>query len=79
MLNRKFYIFVALACTACSSDEERGLSELKRLCNKDSGLTIVRSVNAQGYYIANKNKWVVDKDSSNSIKNKFKRISREVQ
>ena len=33
--------------TACSSD---GLDELKRLCEKDAGLTIYKTVEADGYY-----------------------------
>ena len=41
----------AMLCTACSS-EKAGLRELKRLCEKDAGLRIYKTVEADGYYDA---------------------------
>lgn len=41
--------FLVILCTACSS-EKAGLHELKRLCEKDAGLRIYKTVEAEGYY-----------------------------
>jgi hypothetical protein len=42
-------IMLALIISACSS-EEAGLAELRKLCEKDAGLTIYKTVEADGYY-----------------------------
>lgn len=42
-------LLLILTCSACSS-EKRGLAELKRLCEKDAGLTIYKTVEVDGYY-----------------------------
>ncbi|MBQ0713512.1 MAG: hypothetical protein KBT53_11175 [Porticoccus sp.] len=46
---KKLFLLLFLVCAACSS-EKRGLAELKRLCEKDAGLTIYKTVEADGYY-----------------------------
>ncbi len=38
--------------TACGSNTPPGLDELKKLCEKDAGLTIYKTVEAEGYYDA---------------------------
>ncbi len=43
---------LAVVLVAGCSSEEAGLRELKRLCQKDAGLTIYRTVKADGYYDA---------------------------
>ncbi|MCP5214239.1 MAG: hypothetical protein H6995_04435 [Pseudomonadales bacterium] len=42
-------LILLLACSGCDS-EKVGLRELKRLCEKDAGLTINKTVEADGYY-----------------------------
>jgi len=42
-------LFLSALLTACGSS---GLDELKRLCEKDAGLTIYKTVEAEGYYDA---------------------------
>ncbi len=42
---------ILLALVSCSSERE-GLRELKRLCEKDAGMRIFRTVEAAGYYDA---------------------------
>jgi len=42
-------LLLVLACSACSS-EQAGLNELRRLCEKDAGLTIYKTVEADGFY-----------------------------
>ena len=44
-----FLLLLGLVCTACSS-EKKGLAELKSLCEKDAGLRIYKTVQAEGYY-----------------------------
>lgn len=51
LLTRLTAVLLMMMCTACSS-EEAGLRELKRLCEKDAGLTIYKTVEADGYYDA---------------------------
>jgi hypothetical protein len=46
-------IFIII-CTACGSSAP-GLDELKKLCEKDAGLTINETVEADGYYDATTN------------------------
>ena len=52
-------LLLVLICTACSS-EQRGLAELKRLCDKDAGLTIYKTVEADGFYNAYSNNGITD-------------------
>ena len=42
-------LFLVMSCSSCSS-EKQGLDELKRLCEKDAGLTIYKTVEVDGYY-----------------------------
>ena len=42
-------ISLVIVCSACSS-KHPGLDELKALCEKDAGLTIYKTVKADGYY-----------------------------
>lgn len=44
-------LIVCIICTACGSSTS-GLDELKMLCEKDAGLTIYKTVEAEGYYDA---------------------------
>lgn len=46
-------LLLLLVCTSCSS-EKKGLAELKRLCEKDAGLTIYKTVEANGFYDASR-------------------------
>lgn len=46
--------FLVVICSACSS-EKIGLDELKKLCEKDGGLTIYKTVEEDGYYNAYSN------------------------
>lgn len=50
---KKLPLLLFLVCMACSS-EKRGLAELKRLCEKDAGLTIYKTVEADGYFDASR-------------------------
>lgn len=52
-------LLVALACSACDS-EKAGLKELKRLCEKDAGLKIYKTVEAEGFYNAYSNNGITD-------------------
>ena len=56
---KKLLLLLFLACAACSS-EKRGLAELKRLCEKDAGLTIYKTVEANGFYNAYSNNGITD-------------------
>lgn len=49
MKNKYALYGLILLCVACSS-ERAGLKELKRLCEKDAGLKIYKTVEAEGYY-----------------------------
>ena len=44
-----FVLAVFIICTSCS-EEIPGLNDLKKLCEKDAGLTIYKTVEADGYY-----------------------------
>lgn len=46
-LSSIFIVFIT--CTACGSNTS-GLNELKKLCEKDAGLTIYKTVEVDGYY-----------------------------
>ncbi|NHN38195.1 hypothetical protein G8764_12880 [Pseudomaricurvus alcaniphilus] len=46
---RTIIFFMTILCVACSS-EKAGLRELKKLCEKDAGLTVYKTVEADGYY-----------------------------
>lgn len=48
LLKKISLLFIYILLTGCSS----GLDELKRLCEKDAGLTIYKTVEAEGYYDA---------------------------
>ncbi len=50
-LSKLTILLLVLACSACNS-EKAGMKELKRLCDKDAGLKIYRTVEAAGYYDA---------------------------
>jgi len=54
-----FLLLLGFVCTACSS-EQRGLAELKRLCEKDAGLTIYKTVEANGFYNAYSSSGITD-------------------
>lgn len=49
MMKKISLLIIALLVSACDS-EKAGLAELKRLCEKDAGLTIYKTVEADGYY-----------------------------
>ncbi|MBR9909192.1 MAG: hypothetical protein GYB33_02440 [Gammaproteobacteria bacterium] len=46
--------FLTILCVACSS-EKAGLRELKKLCEKDAGLTVYKTVEADGFYNSHNN------------------------
>ena len=46
----KLFLFGIIFLASCTSEEERGLEELKRLCEKDAGVKIYKTVEADGYY-----------------------------
>ena len=45
--------FLVISCISCSS-EKAGIRDLKKLCEKDAGLTIYKTVEAEGYYDASR-------------------------
>ncbi len=49
VIKRLCFVVFCIICTACGSSTS-GLDELKRLCEKDAGLTINKTVEAEGYY-----------------------------
>jgi len=51
-------LVASLICTSCGTGA-LGLRELKRLCEKDAGLTINRSVEVDGYYDSYTNSGIV--------------------
>jgi len=50
-LKKLSVLFLVIASFACAAENE-GLDELKRLCEKDAGLKIYKTVEADGYYNA---------------------------
>lgn len=50
-------VFVLVSC----SSERTGLNELRKLCEKDAGLRIFRTVEAEGYYDAYAESGIADK------------------
>ncbi|MEZ5547984.1 MAG: hypothetical protein R3E74_09430 [Pseudomonadales bacterium] len=52
-------LILLLACSGCDS-EKVGLRELKRLCEKDAGLKIYKTVEADGFYNAYSNNGITE-------------------
>jgi hypothetical protein len=49
VIKKLSFLIVFITCTACGQ-EIPGLNELKKLCEKDAGLTINKTVEVDGYY-----------------------------
>ena len=47
-------VILAGLLSACSQSADKTLAELERLCKKDAGVTVYKTVVADGYYDANK-------------------------
>ncbi len=50
-MNKLLLFTLAIICTSCVSEDD-GLVTLRELCEKDAGLTIYKTVKADGYYDA---------------------------